>query len=336
TTNKMATTADAAPGLAFPRDTFAKLTPGPFLLAHLTRPESVRPSGRRPHEFRTATINTGSLSHSNGSAVVRLGDTAVVCGVRSELLLASDVPHPPDQHATSSAIVEHLALIVPNVELSTGCSPSHLPGNPPTSLAQSLSHRVSSLLNGSNAIDLADLSIKHTEPQTEHHLPDEEPKIVTKAYWALYLDILCLALDGNAFDAAWLAVTAALQDTILPRAWWDPDREMVLCSPSASESSRLRLSGLCVASTFAAFSTASPLKQRHAAQSWILADPDAFEEDLCDETVTVVLSPASESGRSIVRIERSGGGVIAKDLMQQCVQRAENRCQQLEASLQAR
>ncbi|KXT10872.1 hypothetical protein AC579_8992 [Pseudocercospora musae] len=309
--------AEAAPGLSFPRDTFARLTPGPFLLAHLKQADC-------------------SLSHSNGSAVVRMGDTAVVCGVRGEILLASDIPHPPDEDTTSSATVEDLGLIVPNVELSTGCSPSHLPGNPPTSLAQSLSHRVSALLNNSNAIELADLSIKHTEPQTAGHLPDKEPKIVTKAYWALYVDILCLALDGNAFDAAWLAVAAALQDTVLPRAWWDQDQEMILCSPLSSESSRLSFPGLCVASTFAAFSTASPLKQRDAAQSWILADPDAFEEDLCDETVTVVLSPASESGRSIMRIERSGGSVIGKDAMKQCVQHAEKHCQQLEASLQAR
>jgi hypothetical protein len=30
--------------------------------------------------------NAGSLTHTNGSAVVRIGDTAAVCGVRAEIL----------------------------------------------------------------------------------------------------------------------------------------------------------------------------------------------------------------------------------------------------------
>lgn len=329
----MATTADAPPGLSFPRATFAKLSPGPFLLAHLKQPEPVRPSGRRLCEFRKPTINTGSLSHGNGSAVVRNGDTAVVCGVRGEILLASSVSNPPSDDAGGSAAIEKLGLIVPNVELSTGCSPAHLPGTPPTALAQSLSHRVSSLLNSSDLVDLAELAIKYTEPKNDDDLPGDEPNIVTKAYWTLYVDVLCLALDGNAFDAVWLAVSAALHDTVLPRSWWDPDREMVMCSPLSSEGTRLHFTGPVTATTFAAFSTASPLKQKEATQSWIVADPDAFEEDVCDETLTVVLSSASRSGRSILRLERSGGAVISKDIMKQCIKNAEQRSTQLDGLL---
>lgn len=324
---------ESAPSLSFPRDTFAKLTPGPYLLAHLKQQPPVRPSGRHPGEHRKPTINTGSLTHSNGSAVARVGDTAVVCGVRGEILLASHIPHPPSEHATDGALLEELGLIVPNVELSTGCSPAHLPGNPPSSIAQSLSYRVLSLLHSSNAIGCADLQIKYTEPHTDDEVPDEEPKVVTKAYWTLYIDILCLSLDGNAFDAAWLAVVAALQDTVLPRAWWDADREAVVCSPLVSESHKLSLRRLPLSSTFGVFSTASHLKRREESMSWILADPDDSEEQVCDETVTIVLMSGTGNARTVVRIEKNGGRHVSKDAMVECIRSADARCSDLESAL---
>ncbi|KAK4987007.1 hypothetical protein LTR28_001918, partial [Elasticomyces elasticus] len=63
-------------------------------------------------------------------------------------------------------------------------------------------------------------------PATEDDVPDEPPQLVSKAYWTLYIDLLFISLDGNPFDVAWAAVLAALKDTRLPRAWWDPDREV--------------------------------------------------------------------------------------------------------------
>ncbi len=147
TTNMVNGTAKP-PGLAFSRETFAKLTPAPFLHAHLQQPEPIRPNGRSLDAFSTPTIHTGSLSHSNGSAVVRLGDTAVVCGVRAEILLASDIPHPPGDDISEDDLVERLGLLVPNVELSTGCSPDHLPGSPPSKQSLSMGQRCSSRLRG--------------------------------------------------------------------------------------------------------------------------------------------------------------------------------------------
>ncbi|KAK4507945.1 hypothetical protein PRZ48_001680 [Zasmidium cellare] len=332
----MANDAETGPGLTFPQDTFAKLTPRPYLLAHLKHKTPVRPNGRQQNEFRQPTINTGSLTHSNGSAVVRVGDTAVVCGVRGEILLASDIPHPPSDDLEEQDLVEELGLVVPNLELSTGCSPAHIPGNPPTSLAQSLSYRISAVLHDSHCINPDDLRINYTEPKTEDDLPDEPPKEVTKAYWTLYIDILCLALDGNAFDAALLAVTAALRDTTLPKAWWDPDRESILCSPVVSDSRSLRLSTMPVASSFAVFSTASHLKKREEAQSWILADADGFEEELCDETLTVVLNsgPSTGSGTtSILKIEKTGGTYIGKDVTDLCVRQASKRTSDIKTAL---
>jgi len=75
--------------LSFPRETFAKLSPHPYLLAHL-QPSSetskpTRANGRAPKQFRQPHVNNGSLTHAEGSAVVRIGDTTVVCGIRGEV-----------------------------------------------------------------------------------------------------------------------------------------------------------------------------------------------------------------------------------------------------------
>lgn len=326
---------NASPGLSFPRETFQKLTPGPFLHAHLKQPSPIRPNGRLPEQQRTPTVNAGSLTHSNGSAVVRCGDTAIVCGIRAEILLASDLPHPPSEDLDDDDLIENLGLLVPNVELSTGCSPAHLPGNPPGTLAQSLTYRILALLHSSNIIDPSDLKITHLEAQTDEDLPDVGPRQVKKAYWTLYIDILAIALDGNAFDTAWMAVMAAFRDTILPKAYWDQDREMVLCSPRLAEAARLKLRDIPVASTFSIFSTASPLKRKDQAESWILADPDALEEENSKEALTVVLVSKHSAGGNMLRVEKSGGAVLDKVFTATCVRLAEARCRELSTMLEA-
>ena len=140
----------------------------------------------------------------------------------------------------------------------------------------------------SRLVSADDLRITYTEPKTDDDEPDAAPRVVTKAYWTLYIDVLVMSLDGNPFDAAWGAVMAALANTTIPRAEWNPDIENVVCSPAVAEGTALRLNGLPVASTFAVFSTASPMKRREEAVAWVLADPDGAEEDVCRETVTAV------------------------------------------------
>lgn len=343
----MAAATTAAPLLSFPRDIFAALSPSPFLLAHLS-PQTpstppIRPNGRTPSEFRRPTINTGSLTHCSGSAVVRLGDTAVVCGVRGEILLASDIPNPPSappqptptevdniDDEDDSAELSHLSLLVPNIELATGSTPAHLPGSPPSSLAQTLTARLRALLLSTRLVRARDLRILYRPPPTadEADMPDVPPKVEVKAYWTLYIDTMFISLDGNAFDAAWAAVMSALRDTKLPRAWWDEDVEGVLCSDVPSEARALELRGLPMAASFAVFAPNRGLgesaDQGDERKAWVLSDPDAFEEVLCPEVVTVTVD-CSEGKRRMRRIEKSGGGTVGRELMRGVVQRAEER-----------
>lgn len=363
----------AAPSLSFPRDIFAALSPAPFLLAHLdantstidgSSTKSTRPNGRAPAESRAPAINTSSLSHCAGSAVVRVGDTAVVAGVRAELLAAADVPNPPryddlrpstktdgddDEDWDDREELERLGLLVPNVELATGAAPNLLPGSPPGVVAQTLTARLVAGLGAARLVRAADLRVWSSDDVASMAAggeEEEEGRREVKAYWTLYVDVLFISLDGNALDAAWAAVVAALRDTVLPRAWWDEDQGMVLCSDRVEEARRLRLRGVPVAVSFAVF---EPVRGRGGKRviglggeekgageaeekAWVLADPDAFEEANCQEVVSVIVD--ASSGRCVLHsIEKSGGGVVGKDVLRGVVALAEERWRVWEEAL---
>ena len=280
--------------------------------------------------------------------------------MRGEILLASDVAgHRGDLGARNDSTagtaddgakrLKELELLVPNIELATGCSPAFLPGQPPSTLAQGLSTRVYSLLHESRLVDIEDLKIWYTPPgggvgdEMEEDVGDgdsdgdEEERSVVKAYWTLYIDILFISFDGNPFDAAWAAALAALRNVRLPRACWDVDAEMVLCSDELSEAKTLSLRGLPVACTFAVFKAKEAQAGndgRDAKRQWILADPDTFEEGLCDESVTVVVDCSRRSqgqghgqkhGTRLLGISKVGGTGVGKGEMRELVGLGEKR-----------
>ncbi|RMX49758.1 hypothetical protein pdam_00019763 [Pocillopora damicornis] len=51
--------------------------------------EDVRPDGRTLLEFRKTILNVGSISTAEGSALVKVGNTTVVCGVKAEFAVPS-------------------------------------------------------------------------------------------------------------------------------------------------------------------------------------------------------------------------------------------------------
>lgn len=355
--------------LVFSALPFAKLAPSAFLTAHLSQSSGpVRPSGRTPSQTRLPTIHTGSLTHAHGSAVVRCGDTSVVCGVRGEILRADDIAdwtpsEPPDQDEgdpgekdgseddedaektedepdrvqTSERAqkrrklekedIARLNLLVPNVELATGCSPGNLPGGPPSAQAQVLAQRLLTLLHTVDIIPLSKLRIWNDPPlnaassglnvEAEEKMEEAEGegtgKKEVRAFWVLYIDIWFMSLSGPPLDAAWLAMLAALKDMKLPHAVWDADKETVVCDPEPAAAVELGLRDLPVAFTCGAFvEEGASVVGKKERRKWILADVDGFEEGLCQEMMTVVVG---RRGR-LLRIEKGGGGAIGgKEVM---------------------
>lgn len=155
------------------------------------------------------------------------------------------------------------------------------------------------------------------EDETDEYAANER---TVKAYWVLYIDVLFVSFDGNPFDAAWAAIVAALHDTRLPQAHWDADQEMVLCQHTKSP---LHLRGFPVATTAAVF-TAKEKQKKGGGKYWTLVDPDRLEENLCDETVTIVVD-RSNGETKILGISKSGGTMVGSDLMREMATVAESR-----------
>ncbi|EQL35244.1 hypothetical protein BDFG_02999 [Blastomyces dermatitidis ATCC 26199] len=329
-----------------------------------------------------------------------MGDTVAVCGVRGEILSTDDIaawnvssssdPSTSKRRKTDSAQAGQLQhkqkqnepledeedddnneddseihafnLLVPNLSLNTGCTPSIAASASPSTLAQSLSHKLLSLLHTTRLVRASDLRILHHPPNltdiTTLHAstpaPEREPE--TKAFWTLYIDILIISHAGNVFDAAWGAMIAALRDTRLPKAWWDMDSEMVLCSDEVSEARPLRLRGLPVASSFGVFEADEMEKWRipmpvgeeaeekgrmgsgklkaveyggsggdGRPRRWILADLDGFEESLCAERVCVVVDKEAGGSVKILKLEKNGGLAVGRREMRELVELAAGR-----------
>ncbi|KAI0758196.1 ribosomal protein S5 domain 2-like protein [Fomes fomentarius] len=177
--------------------TFQRLHPKTYLERFLA--ESVRPDGRDFDEWRDVSLNVGSISTADGSALVKLGSTTVVCGVKAEIA-EPELDKPKE------------GFLVPNLDLPAICSPKFKPG-PPTDEAQVLSDRLNDVLVSSGVVSTSSLCI--------------EPG---KAVWVLYVDATCINYDGNAFDATLLAMAAALKNTRLPKAAYDENRQRTICS----------------------------------------------------------------------------------------------------------
>lgn len=346
-----------------PRETFAKLTPHAYLLANL-KPESpsakpIRSNGRAPEDTRPANANTSSLTHAHGSALVRIGDNTVVCGVRGEILPVANIPNYNPSKSDSADELMDYDLLVPNIEMSTGAAPEFLPGGPPTTLAQIITSRVFTLLHSSKLLTADDFRIWHTRPVTDEDAAaeknddgdDTDTKMATDeetaqgekednvqgekvviAYWVLYIDIFFISFDGNPFDVAWIAMLAALGNTKIPRSWWDADREMVVCS--RIDPKPLTLSGFpipCTAVVFTGKDTEEAADD--GGEFWVLVDPDRLEESLCRETITVVVDKTS-GPTNLLSISRHGGTAMQPDLVRNFVKVAEKRWDELRGVLE--
>ncbi|CAL1699968.1 unnamed protein product [Somion occarium] len=205
-----------------------------------------------------------SISTADGSALVRLGDTTIVCGVKAEIA-EPELDRPNE------------GFLVPNIDLPALCSPKFKPG-PPTEEAQVLSDRLNDVLLASGIISRISLCI--------------EPG---KSVWVLYIDAICLNYDGNAFDAALLAMVAALRNTRLPKAAYNEETGRTTCSRRSLLP--LQVNKLPISSSFGVFDS-----------THVLADPTTFEEPLLDTTFSVIMN---EDGK-LVSVLQLGLGLVGQ------------------------
>lgn len=182
--------------------------------------ENIRPDGRDLLEFRKTILNVGSISTAEGSALVKLGNTTVVCGVKAEFAV-------PSQENPNHG------YIVPNVDLPPLCSSRFRPG-PPNEQAQVLSQFVADTISNCEPVDLKDLCI-----------------LEGKLCWVLYVDVVCLSYDGNITDASLIAAIAALKNTQLHAVTINEESQTP--EPSETRDISLTIRNHPIAATFGIF-----------------------------------------------------------------------------------
>ncbi|XP_046655635.1 exosome complex component RRP43-like [Daphnia pulicaria] len=159
-----------------------------------------RPDGRKLLEFRKMTLNAGSIGTADGSAIVKCGNTTVICGIKAELAA-------PEREEPSKG------FIIPNVTLPSLCS-SQIKSGPPGETAQAATQFIAELVNNNIIMDLETLCIK-----------------VSKWAWVLHCDLLCINLDGSLLDACVMALVAALKNLKLPIVSYDEEMDKLVSNP---------------------------------------------------------------------------------------------------------
>lgn len=196
---------------------YRSLHPTKFYRDYLSH--DIRPDGREFTKFRPVIINSGSIGTADGSAITKVGDTTVICGIKLEL-------------CKPKAETPNEGFLIPNIELHPICSSRFRPG-PPSDQAQINSKALYDILNDAKCIDLKDLCIE----------PD-------KLVWCLYADIVCLDHNGCVLDASVLALVAALKTVKLPVVKYDAtlDHKDIL-----KEKVPLRINSTFISTTYAIF-----------------------------------------------------------------------------------
>jgi len=195
---------------------FRTLQPEEFYREHLEAGE--RPDGRGLLERRPVTISRGHLGTADGSAVVKCGQTSVVCGIRAELTS----PHPDRPRD---------GFIVPNFSFSM----ASLAPSSSLNLTQQISQFLLTVLSTSGCVDLSDLCVE-----------------AGLSVWVLYVDLLCLDNSGNLLDTSVIAMTSALETLTLPSVSMDSETKQI--QVSRTERSKLKLNSLPSSSTVVTFS----------------------------------------------------------------------------------
>jgi exosome complex component RRP42 len=144
-----------------------------------------RLDGRGKSDVREVKIETDVVDKANGSAIVHLGKTKVICGVKAQI-------------GTPWADSPTKGSLFVGFETSPLSAPEYRVG-PPQPDAIEIARVTDRLIRESGVVDLENLCI-----------------IEGEKVWSLNIDIYAMDDFGNLFDASAIAAFAALATTQLP------------------------------------------------------------------------------------------------------------------------
>ena len=142
--------------------------------------------GRKNDEYRDIVIKRDIIENAEGSALVKLGNTEVLAGIKMET--GTPYPDSPDK-GVMSTMAEFLPMASPDFE-------SGKPGEEEIELGRVVDRAI----REGEVIDFGKLVIEEGEK-----------------VWMVFLDILVTNYDGNLIDAAGMAAMAALESAKMPK-----------------------------------------------------------------------------------------------------------------------
>ncbi|MFQ6134897.1 MAG: exosome complex protein Rrp42 [Nitrososphaerales archaeon] len=154
-----------------------------------------RLDGRGLLDTRPTSVEVGVIEKASGSAMVRLGNTEVIAGVKIQT--GTPFEDTPDK-----------GLLIVTAEVLPLASAYAEPG-PPNEEAIELARVVDRGIRESGIIDLSELCL-----------------VEGKTVQAVFVDISVLNVDGNLFDAASYAAVAALASSKKPKYEVDKEGEV--------------------------------------------------------------------------------------------------------------
>jgi len=148
--------------------------------------QGVRIDERRPGDYRSIDVRVGVVRTADGSALVALGNTKVMVGVKVDV--GRPFEDTPDE-----------GNLIVNLEMPPLALPTAEPG-PPDENSIEVARVVDRTVRHSGFLNLKSLAI-----------------VPGKHVWTIWVDILVLNHDGNIIDASSMATAAALSNLRLPR-----------------------------------------------------------------------------------------------------------------------
>ncbi|CAM6087804.1 unnamed protein product [Calypogeia fissa] len=293
-------------------DAFRRLFPTQYIERYLDA--SVRPDGRPLGRARPTEISLGQVPTTDGSALVKLGNTTMLAGVKLEVFVPGT--ETPDE-----------GRIAVDFQMPPICSPHIRPGRPVEAVSV-INEQLSNALASSEFVNLRELSITNG-----------------KAAWLACLDIYCLDSDGSLVDAALLACVAAFADLQIPAVSINDDGKVQRVSGNTDQAIDVDESGLDkVGMEKGSSQDQMTLKAKRRLKlgavpvaltcllhtKYLLADPTAEEEAVLHTIFTVVV----EATGKLVSMYKPGGSTLATtSTVQDCIALAHLRVKEVQQLL---
>jgi exosome complex component RRP43 len=237
-------------------DAFKRLYPEQYYDTFIS--QGIRTDGRTLSRARAVSIGLKAVGSADSSALVRIGSTTVMAGVRLEVFQPDDAR--PDQGQVAVA-----------VDMTLLSTPDYRPGKP-SDYTHALEQRVSEALLRTGLLDLRQLCIS-----------------AGQAAWLLYLDLCVLDADGSLLDALLLAAVACLRDLRLPAVSVTAEGNVERSDGAAMDEGGGGGGGLALALACTPVCLTSGVYK-----GALVVDPSREEEALMSSVISVVLDEQAQ------------------------------------------